>query len=102
MPYLQWTVRGEALSSILNNFKELMELWEWSIQVLKDTEIKARVIGVQAVMPSFNFLFGCSLGAIILKQADNLSRALQNSTISASRGICTWSGCCKNSVKKSQ
>lgn len=45
--------------------------------------MKMRVIGVQAAIPRFNFLFRCSLGAIILKQADNLSWALQNSIMSA-------------------
>ena len=48
--------------------------------------MKARIRGVQAVMPTFDFLFGCELGIIILKQTDNLSRALQNNEISAAQG----------------
>ena len=63
-----------------------MSLWEWSLQVLKDTDMKARVRGVQAMMPNSSFLFGCSLGKRLLKQTDNLSRARQDSTISAAEG----------------
>ena len=42
----RWTVRGEALASVLNNHDELMELWDWSLDVLKDTEMKSRINGV--------------------------------------------------------
>ena len=63
-----------------------MELWEWSIDNLKDTKMKARVRGVKSYMETFDFLFCCSLGERLLKQTDNLSRALQNSTISAAQG----------------
>ena len=51
--------------------------------MLKGTDMKARICGVQAMMPNFSFLFGCPLGERLLKQADNLSRALQDSTILA-------------------
>ena len=27
----RWTVRGEAFESYLNNYNQLMELWEWSL-----------------------------------------------------------------------
>ena len=37
-------------------------------------------------MSTFQFLFSCSLGKIILKQADNLSKTLQNLSISAAQG----------------
>ena len=63
-----------------------MDLWEWSLSNVKDTEMKARIRGVQALIPTFDFLFGCELGIIILKQTDNLSRALQNNEISAAQG----------------
>ena len=33
-----WTVRGEALAAVINNHAELMELWDWSLTVSKDTE----------------------------------------------------------------
>ena len=82
----RWTVRGEALASVLNNHDELMELWDWSLDVLKDTEMKSRINGVKSMMTKFSFYFGCCLGEKILRQTDNLSRALQSSSISAAQG----------------
>ena len=58
----RWTVRGEALVAVINNHAELMELWDWSLIVSKDTEMKARIRGVQSMMTTFNFYFGCTLG----------------------------------------
>ena len=52
----RWTVRGKTLASILNNHQELSDLWKWSLSILKDPEMKARVNGVQT-MSKFNFLF---------------------------------------------
>lgn len=51
----RWTVRGEALASVLNNHSELMELWDWSMDVVKETDMKARIQGVQAMMTTFSF-----------------------------------------------
>lgn len=82
----RWTVRGEALSSMINNYNELMELWDWSLANLKDTEMKARVRGVQAAMKTFDFFFGCMLGESLLRQTDNLSKSLQQTLISAAEG----------------
>ena len=48
--------------------------------------MKARLQGVNAVMSTFQFLFSCSLGKIILKQTDNLSKTLQNPSISPAQG----------------
>ena len=69
----RWTIRGETLGSIVNNHNELMQLWEWSRQNTKDTEMKARIIGVD-------------LGENILRQTDILSKALQNPELSAVEG----------------
>ena len=52
--YTRWTVHGDALAALINNY-----MW------------------------TFHFLFSCSLGKIILKQTDNLSKTLQNLSISA-------------------
>jgi len=72
----RWTVRGEIMESFLNNYGELMELWKWSLQEVKETEMKAR----------FDFIFCCCLGERILKQTDNLSKTLQRKDISAAEG----------------
>ena len=37
----RWTVRAEAFKSILDNFSVLLELWDESLQVVRDTEMKA-------------------------------------------------------------
>lgn len=79
----RWTVRGDVLESILNNHSELLNLWDVSLTLVKDAEIKARIIGAQHTMKSFNFVFGCFLGSKILKQTDNLSRTLQHKELSA-------------------
>ena len=35
----RWTVLGEALEAIVENHNELMELWEWSLDNVKVTEM---------------------------------------------------------------
>ena len=54
-----------------------MELWKWSLTVVKDTEMKARIIGVKSMMKNFDFLFGCAIGKTLLNQTDNLSAKLR-------------------------
>ena len=63
-----------------------MGVWDESKQSPLDSEIRARIIGVEAQMFTFDFLFGVSLGALILNDSDNLSRSLQQMTLSASEG----------------
>ena len=46
----RWTVRGEALAATLNNYSELIDLWDWSLTIPIDTEMKTRIRGVQAMM----------------------------------------------------
>ena len=82
----RWTVRGEAMHSYLNNYSELMELWEWSLKNVTGTEMKARIRGIQVVMGTFDFVFGCSLGGSILRQTGNFSKTLQHEYFSAAQG----------------
>lgn len=80
-------MRGEALAAVFNNHPELIELWDWSLTVSNDTEIKARIRGVQSIMTMFNFYFGCTLGEQLLRrQTDNPGHALQDSSTSAAQG----------------
>ena len=83
----RWTVRAEAFKSILDNFSVLLELWDESLQVVKDTEMKARIQGVSAQMKKFEFFFGVSLGLLILRHTDNLSRTVQKGDTSAAEGL---------------
>lgn len=79
----RWTVKADALHSIIENYSDLMDLWERSLIKVKDTEMKSRIRGVQAYMPKFEFFFGLSLGELILRNSDNLSAALQTKDMSA-------------------
>ena len=51
----RWTVRCGAFVSIIQHYEELKELWKWCLKEYKDTETKARIIGVQTQMNKFNF-----------------------------------------------
>ena len=82
----RWTVRAEALKSILDNFNVLLELWAESLERVKDTEMKARIQGVSAQMMRFDYFFGVSLGLLILRHTDNLSKTMQKADISAAEG----------------
>ena len=57
----RWTVLGDALTAFIDNYTELIDLWDWSLQATGDTVMKARLQGVKAVMSTFQFLFSCSL-----------------------------------------
>ena len=51
--------------------------------VVHDSEVKARINGVAAIMKTFDFLFGLILAERILKHTDNLSKTMQTSSMSA-------------------
>ena len=36
----QWTIRGETLDSIIKNIQDLLDLWSWAVDNVKDTVIK--------------------------------------------------------------
>ena len=79
----RWTVRADALKSITNNYQTLQSTCEESVEITKDSEVKARLIGVSTQMKRFDFLFGVFLGEMLLQHTDNLSKSLQKETISA-------------------
>eukprot|EP00731_Ephydatia_muelleri_P006057 Em0003g305a len=63
-----------------------METWAEAKQINNDSEMRARIGGVAKQMESFDFFFGLELGRIVFSMSDNLSKALQGSSISASEG----------------
>ena len=79
----RWTMHSQTLQSILYNYKELTELWEWSLSVVSEAEMKARIWSVQSFMDKFSFLFGCHLGKLLLSQTENLSKTIQRPETSA-------------------
>ena len=57
-----------------------------SLQVVKETELRIRIIGVSTQMETFQYFYGVTVGELILQHTDNLSRTLQKSDISAAQG----------------
>ena len=51
----RWTVRAKALESILHNYELLYKLWEESLDIVKETEMRSRIQGISVCMISFNF-----------------------------------------------
>ena len=58
----RWTVQAEALTSISENYQALQSTWEAAKQAAKDTEMRARIIGVASQMEKFDFLFLVEMG----------------------------------------
>ena len=83
---MHWTVRATSLQSILDNCSVFQALWEDVKEVAADPEVGACVIGVDATMNRFDFLFGLALGKQLLKHTDNLSQTLQAPSLTASEG----------------
>ncbi len=58
---------------MLDNYEILLGVWKEAQEGHLDSEIRARVIRVEAQMLTFDFLFGVSLGSLILRHSDNRS-----------------------------
>ncbi len=84
--HTRWTVRGDAIESILENYSILQQLWDECLDTRLDPDVKGRVIGVKTQMVQYNLFFGFHLCETILKITDNLSRTLQKQTMSAAAG----------------
>ena len=82
----RWTVRAASLASVIANYKVIQAVWEEVLDIVRDSETRARVIGVQHCMSTSEYLFGIMLGELLLKHTDNLSKALQNPKLSSSEG----------------
>lgn len=53
----RWTIKADCLKSILKNYGELLLLWDRSLAAgVSDTDMKARILGVQSQMSKFSFL----------------------------------------------
>ena len=50
----------------MSNYAYLIELWEWAAKNCSDSEMKARIRGVDVHMKTFDFVFGVCLGELIL------------------------------------
>ena len=80
-----WTVRAISLKSVIDNYLVFQAPWEEVKDNGKGSEIRSRVIGVEATMNKFNFLFGLVLAGKILRHTDNLSKTLQAPSLTAKK-----------------
>ena len=79
----RWTVRGNSIGSILENYKVLKQLWEECLETRLEPDVRGRIIGVSTQMSKYDLLFGLKLCERILKITDNLSMTLQTESLSA-------------------
>ena len=55
----RWTIRGNAYKKIESNYLPQMKIWDVSVATGKlDSEMKARIIGVQNQKCEFQFFYG--------------------------------------------
>ena len=74
----RWTVRADAMISVISHYSVLHELWDWSLDNCTVTEMKAQVRGEQIHMHQFQFIFGLVLGRNLLQHTANLSMCACN------------------------
>ena len=79
----RWTVRGDAIESILVNYNNLNVLWEECLEINLQPDVTGRIIGVQTQMQQFSLLFGLKLCERILNITDNLGKTLQKKSLLA-------------------
>ena len=79
-------VHAKSFQSVLENYSVLHQLWQCVPISSVDRDVRARVTGVQALTETFDYFFGVCIGKLVLGHADNLSAALQKSTISVAEG----------------
>ena len=83
----RWTVRADAIDSILSNYNFLQDVWEESLsEPSSDPTLKSRINGISSYMKKFDFFFGVHLAKLLLCHSDNLSKTLQKGDITASEG----------------
>ena len=75
-----------SLKNVIDNYEVLLGVWEEAHSGRMDGEMKARIIGIETQMHTFDFLYGVFLGELILRRTDNLSKTLQHKTLSAAEG----------------
>ena len=54
----RWTVRAQSLKSSIDNHEVSLDLWDDCLDIVKEAELRSRIIGVQAQMRNFSFYWG--------------------------------------------
>ena len=49
----RWTVRGDAIACIIENYKILKQLWDESLESKLEPDIKGRIIGVKVAQGDY-------------------------------------------------
>ena len=58
-----------------------MKLWGWAHDTVSDSDIKARIIGVQTKMQTFSSFYGLQFEIAVLSHSDNLRSNLQRAEL---------------------
>ena len=66
----RWTVLAGSLKSVMDNCLMFQALWEGVKDSVTDSQLRVRVIGVDATMSKFTFLFGLGLAEKLLQHTD--------------------------------
>ena len=82
----RWTVKADALESVIENYDTLQKVFQECLKEEKDPNTKGRLRGIISYMQTFDYFFGISVGHLLLRHSDNLSRTLQRHDISAAEG----------------
>ena len=51
----RWIVHADAIHSIACNYEALLQLWEESLDFVRETEMRTRIMGVRSYMVTFSF-----------------------------------------------
>ena len=82
----RWTVTAACYDRILLNYASLLKAWEVCLEGKLETDVRARIIGCDTQMKTFNFFFGLHLSKRLFAHTDNLSKTLQSPSLSAAGG----------------
>ena len=82
----RWTMRAASLQNVVENWIALQELWDDVLETKLDAETKGRVLGAKYQMETFEYFYCVFCEALVLKHSDNLSKTLQHTYISVSKG----------------
>ena len=81
------TVHAESFTSIVANYDNIQPLWETAVCSTSNTEMKARIQGVESQMQFFKFLFNLILSEMILRHTDKLSQTIQQPKLSSVKAM---------------
>ena len=63
----RWTVRADAMASVIKNYAVLQSLWDKAVTIVHDTDTIARLNGISSQMNKFEFYFGLVMGCYCLE-----------------------------------